>query len=479
MVNLSFSSGIFPRILKTALVIPLYKKGNPKLIDNYRPISLLPTVSKILERAISYRLSDFLERKNLLSCSQYGFRQGKSCEGAITELLTGVWDSGNDLGAVSGALFIDVSKAFDTVDHRLLLAKLQTFGVRGVPLDLLGSYLCERYQRVRISADVSDSSVSTCGVPQGSILGPLLFNLYINDIFNLDIKGRSIGYADDIAVSYSGVSEDSVWGEIDHDLAALRNWFDSQRMVLSDKSRVMMFHPGSRSLGSRCHTVCHSQNCDKPKSGPCVRDCVVIQRVDEFKYLGVWLDYRLSWRKHVTHLSQELRNLLRYCFMIRKLGTDGIVLSYYYAMVESKLRYGLPFWGTCCQTVLNPIVVLQKKVLRIMSKSGRFDHSAPLFSGWNILPLHALLILALFNNFCKHNDLESFVSGAGFSRSGEVVPVPRPKYQWFKRSLNFKGPTLINNLYRNGIPLLSSLVLAQIRKLSKESLLTLLSSRFE
>lgn len=108
-----------------------------------------------------------------------------------------------------------------------------------------------------------------------------------------------------------------------------------------------------------------------------------------------------------------------------------------------------------------------------MSRSGRFDHSGPLFSRWNIFPLHALLILVLFSNFCRRNDVQSVVSGAGFSRSGEVVPVPRPKYQWFKRSLNFIGPTLINNFFRNGIPLLTLLVLAQIRKFSKERLLSL------
>ncbi len=196
LINLSFSSGTFPSSLKTAKVTPIFKKGDPFSVQNYRPISILPAFSKVFEKAYLIRIVNFLEKHNLLSKTQFGFRNGKSTIDAVVRLVDLIVD-GLESRKSTLSVFLDLSKAFDCVDHSTLIHKLEHYGIRGVPLKWLESYLSNRTQFVGISDVCSEERRLSFGVPQGSILSPLLFLIYVNDVGASVQQGRPVQYADD------------------------------------------------------------------------------------------------------------------------------------------------------------------------------------------------------------------------------------------------------------------------------------------
>jgi len=201
-LNDSLSSGTFPDKLKLATVVPVHKAGSETDINNYRPISVLPLLSKIFERCFCNRLVQFLNSQGVISANQFGFQKSKNTTDAILNFIEGVYDDLNCRKHVLG-VSIDLRKAFDTVCHDILLRKLEKYGVRGLPLVWLRSYLRDRYQSVRIGAATSGSRLITCGVPQGSILGPVLFLVYINDLPNISNSADFTLFADDTTLSCS------------------------------------------------------------------------------------------------------------------------------------------------------------------------------------------------------------------------------------------------------------------------------------
>jgi retron-type reverse transcriptase len=202
IINLSLENGIFPTKLKLAKVIPLFKQGDRTNVNNYRPISLLPQFSKIFEKVFYNRLSDFFEKFEILSKSQYGFRKKSSTSFAIIDMLSNIYNALNN-NLLPIGVFIDLQKAFDTINHDILLFKLRHYGIRGLAYDWIKSYLIDRKQFVSLDDIYSETKSISCGVPQGSILGPLLFLIYINDIENTSKKLKFVLFADDTNIFYS------------------------------------------------------------------------------------------------------------------------------------------------------------------------------------------------------------------------------------------------------------------------------------
>ena len=201
VLNLSLSAGVYPSNLKVAKVIPIFKKGDSKSMNNYRPISILSTLNKIYERILYNRLINYIEKFNLFYKYQFGFRTNHSTEHALIEIVDQIRLS-IDQKQLTCGIFIDLSKAFDTVNHKILLNKLDHYGIRGNALKLFTSYLSERKQYTVIEKNRSHTSKISCGVPQGSVLGPLLFLLFINDLPNCCPSGKIRIFADDTTVFF-------------------------------------------------------------------------------------------------------------------------------------------------------------------------------------------------------------------------------------------------------------------------------------
>ena len=239
--NLSFQTGIFPNKMKTAKVIPIYKSGDKQLLTNYRPISLLSQFSKIIEKLFVERLDKFIDKHHLLSKHQYGFRTNRSTTMAVVELVENISTSINKNEYMVG-VFIDLQKAFDTIDHNILLKKLYRYGIRGIALSWLKSYLAERSQYVHLNGVESDTLPVTFGVPQGSVLGPKLFILYINDICEALEDLHCVLFADDTSLYCSGENLEHLLQVVENDLKTLKKWFDINKLSLNiSKTKFMIF----------------------------------------------------------------------------------------------------------------------------------------------------------------------------------------------------------------------------------------------
>ena len=242
LCNLSFTQGVFPMELKLANILPLYKSEDPYSFNNYRPVSLLCVLSKVFEKVMYDRLLEFLEIHKLLFAGQFGFRKQHSSYMALMILIDKLISS-LDKGEMVIGIFLDFSKAFDTVDHEILLQKLFHYGVRGCALDWFRSYLCGRKQYVTYNNVSSNTKSINCGVPQGSILGPLLFLIYINDLSKVCTYTTPILFADDTNIFLNGLDIQQMQNTINKELLNISNWLKANKLSLNVKKPITWYSP--------------------------------------------------------------------------------------------------------------------------------------------------------------------------------------------------------------------------------------------
>ena len=298
-INQSLCTGIFPSSLKIAKISPIFKKGDPHLTDNYRPISLLPIISKIFEKVVFLQLYDYLIKYNLLYDSQYGFRKFHSTEFAALEFTDKIIYN-LDQGKIPLAIYLDLSKAFDTIDHSILINKLQYYGVTGMSLYWFQSYLSDRKQYVQYKDSNSSFSSITTGVPQGSILGPLLFIIYINDISSVTKNFHFTLYADDtsliepICTFTSGTNGNIEASQsINKELSLITDWLCLNKLSLNaKKTKMMLFHHRQRDIS-------------KIELDLFIND-TKIEKVNEFNFLGIMLDECMTWDSHIDKIGGKI-----------------------------------------------------------------------------------------------------------------------------------------------------------------------------
>ena len=278
LANLSFTLGIFPKDLKIAMVSPLYKTKDPMIFSNYRPIYLLSSFSKILEKLMSNRLSNFLNNCDILNKYQFGFRNNQSTYMALVILLENLHNA-LDKGEYAIGIFLDFQKAFNTVNHGILLDKLSHYGIRGPAYDGFSSYLNERYQSVVYIGCESEDKFIQYGVPQGSILGPMVFLIHINDLPSVSNLFMPILFTDDTNLFCTGRNVDSLVNAINDEMAKVHSWVKANKLSLNiDKTNFMLFIP----------------KCFPRTMGNILIDGHPISEVKETKFLGVIIDNNLK-----------------------------------------------------------------------------------------------------------------------------------------------------------------------------------------
>jgi len=371
VINLSLEKGEVPNLMKLAKVIPVHKGGETSSIVNYRPISLLPTFSKVLERVVYKRLLHFLKQHKVLTPSQYGFQASLSTELAILELQDRI-ASALSCGSWCLGVFLDLSKAFDTINHNILLSKLESYGIRGLALSWFKSYLTNRKQYTFVKNANSDTRLISCGVPQGSILGPLLFLVYVNDIRNVVENGCPILFADDTNILYTHNNLTALCHIANLELERISQWFTLNKLsVNTSKTKVIVFHRR------------HMQY--QPTDIQISLNNTTLEKVSSLKFLGVYIHENLSWKMHVDHICKKISKSLGMLYRLKHQLPEYILLQLYNSLVLSHVNYCISVWGNVSEADKKRIFVLQKKALRCISNSPYNCHTNPLFVKYNLM----------------------------------------------------------------------------------------------
>ena len=443
IINHSLLTGCFPDCLKLAKVCPIFKSGDGSLIENYRPISVLSCFSKVFEKIMFNRLVSYLDRLNIINPNQYGFRKNHSAYMALLDLhdkITEAWDKNEFAIGIS----IDLSKAFDTINHHILLKKLAHYGVRGIVLEWFKSYLSDRKQYVCMGGVNSNLQDVTCGVPQGSVLGPLLFILYINDIVNCSHLLHFILFADDTNLFFSHHDLAYLYTSINAELSKLNDWFRANRLSLNiKKTNYVMF--GTKRLFKDTSQFRLSI------------DGVIIDRVNSTKFLGVIVDSKLTWREHTVYVASKVARGIGALNRARRLLPRKLLLMLYHSMVYSHLSYCNIIWGSASAVHLHRLVMLQKRAVRIISDSHYQAHTSPIFAHLKLLKLADINIYQtlqflyklkylLLPSSCMHLVQISVPRRVYPTRSHSFFTYPKCRTVHRERDISQRGPVIWNAL---------------------------------
>ena len=376
-INKCISTKSFPDALKVADVIPVFKKEDPNNKRNYRPISLLPIISKIFERVLFEQIEKFSEK--MLSPKLCGFRKGHSTQHALLNLLKN-WQKTLDKSGVIGTVLMDLSKAYDCLPHDLLIAKLAAYGFEDSATSLISDYLSKRYQRVKLGSVYSSYLEILRGVPQGSILGPILFNIFINDLIFFIQETEVCNFADDTTIYSCSLNYKDAAHKLSNDTHTVLNWFKVNSMVANPGKFQIMF------LGSKIDN-CKITFAIENKQIKCKR---------EVKLLGITIDEKLIFTKHIANICSLANNRLRALTRIRRYLSKEQTKYLSEAYIISTFKYCPLIWMFCNKTSNNQINKIHKRSLRLIyeMQDANFEDLLLKDNSWSVHEsnIHTLLI---------------------------------------------------------------------------------------
>ena len=444
--NCCLTTGIFPDDWKLAKVTPIFKQGDRSDMNNYRPISVISAIAKVFERIIYNQLSSYLSENNILSQYQSGFRSFHSTMTALLE-ATDDWAFNIDRGYVNAVVFLDLKKAFDTVDHPILLSKLYLYGVIGNAYELLSSYLDNRTQRCAVNGVISNTCTLTCGIPQGTILGPLLFLLYTNDLPNCLSNSKPRMYADDTHLTYADNDICSIETSLNQDLSNINRWLIANKLTLNMTKTEFML------IGSR-------QKLNSLSAFPVLEiNGTQLNRVNFTKSLGVLIDENLTWSNHINAITKKISSGIGSIKRISHCVPPATLHTIYHGLVQSHFDYCSVVWGNCAKTLSDKLQRLQNRAVRVLTNTCYDADANQLLNelGWENLEtrrqklkaemvyksLNGLAPNYLSSRFIQRSDV---ITAYNLRDSDGKLAIPLPRTNYYKNSFGYSGAVLWNSL---------------------------------
>ena len=430
IINISLSRGSMPKLCKQALVTPIYKsEGDKQDPENYRPISILPLLGKCIEYFVNQQLTNYVQDNNILNNQQYGFRKDSSTTFLMLDLFDKIYAS-KEKGFKPAVIFLDIKKAFDTVKHDNLLEKLKHYGISGTVYNWFKSYLSNRFQCTRWGKRISIALLIICGVPQGSILGPILFSIYINDIINVCKFSVPFLFADDGALYFDNVNRNS-FGNIKDEMKLICEWLRINKLSLNAKKTKFMIFDNSDQLDTINITIDEDYTFT-----------IKEQKVRIKKYLGLVLDHKLKFDEHIDYIKKKVgkrigamyksKNLLPLKY--RKMFANSLMLPLF--------DYLDIIWCRATKTKLKELDILYKKTAKIALNYDMQESSVKVYHDMNWLPLDlrrqlhlSTYMYKIINGISPSQFLDKFSYISGGSRDGESCNLYTHKSKSHKRFL--------------------------------------------
>ena len=432
LINKSLQQGYFPSQFKLARVIPLHKGGSVHDINQYRPISILPLFSKIFERVVYHQLYNFFDKYEILTPFQYGFRKNKSTTQAVLNQLEYIYNN-LDQNKTVISIFMDFTKAFDCIDHEILLKKLYFYGVRGTPYDWFSSYLSERQQFVNVNNSNSSVKFVSHGVPQGSILGPLLFLIFINDLPNVSPFFKFCMFADDstLTCKFDNSNELQIRNKLENELIVVQNWLNMNKIKINyDKSKFIIFSYGKK------------YNLDKLKFGS-----NFISSTSDTKFLGIIVDNHLNFRAHINSICTKVSKVIGMLFRLNDILPTNALKTLYSALLLPHLMYGIEVWYGILKSNYDRLFKLQKKAIRAINRLPYAAHTNDFFKSMNLLKIDDLykqrVLLYMYKSDLTHTTEPNHNYP---TRNAYNILLPRFNRSRSQCTIFYKGIIFWNNL---------------------------------
>ena len=431
LVNMCFSIGQFPNCLKSGIITPIHKQGDQSDQSNYRPITVLPYLSKIIERVFHDRLSKFSSKFSIISPNQFGFLKGKSTADAVNSLTQYLYDC-LELRQIAITILIDFKKAFDTINHSILLRKLNSYGIRGAPLNFVCSFLSNRSCSVKIGNTVSNPSPISIGLPQGSILSPLLFLFYINDLPNIVNNIHTILYADDTSFCIKHDSLSELLPKCNYVLEKLIQWTNCNRISININKTTYFLTTNRQIDHSLINLFIDGQRLNIKNS---------------VNFLGVCIDDKLNFSQHILNISTKVSKSIGILNSVKNLLPRPCLLLMYNSLVLPYLSYCNRIWSGTYETHLKPLITLQKRSIRIIHRQDYLAHTNDLFLNSKILKLKDLrrfqLSLYAFQN---QNYLETLYGNRISARYADQIALPYLRLTLSRQSCSYSAAVIWNQL---------------------------------
>ena len=445
IINISIHTGQFPDILKYAKVFPIHKGGDESNPSNYRPISVLPLISKIIEKHVAKHLFRYLNKYNLLHTSQSGFRKGHSCQTALVKLVDN-WLNHIDKGDIVGAIFFDLKKAFDVVDHNILLNKLAAYKINISSLNWFTSYLSSRKQCIVSENIHSKTENVTSGVPQGSVLGPILFILFINDLPLFIENANTDMFADDTTVHTANKHLNNLKLDLQESAYSFDKWCKLNNMFINTNKTSTMI------LGSKYKT-----NTSDAIQISIENDTLAL--TEHQKLLGVHLDQNLTYDIEVDEICKSVSKKITLLKLLSKYVDQNSLKTYYQSYILPSFDYGCMVWGKTKSSNIDRLIKLQKRAARIILKADIMTSSKHMFTVLNWLPFDrrvdyhtCIMVYKALNKQTPEYISELLVKTSDThslnlrSNTNDDLKIPRSYTQYFDKSFSVCGPKLWNKL---------------------------------